>query len=550
MAKRPVEPAKHTPKGGSKQVGSSLSYWTSSTIYGFMGHPEFQRLVEYERAMTTDETVGTGVEFIKLAILASIGPYVHTNPKIQDFVHEAFDRMKGNHKSSIGELTISGLWSGFGVSEVVYKPGDGKIWIDFIANYNPKTLFLQVNDKGQLTENETSVFNSAYRTGIWQDRIGGAPVQLPLKRCVVVTHNKRYNNYYGESAIKRIYKNWRLKEAVLEEWNIALDRYGTPVTYAIVPNGYTGKQVDDASDPSGKRPETIADSTASAIAQIHTGTGLVIERPSPTDPVELGTLTTGNNFGDSFIQAIEYYNAAIYRGLLIPALLIQEQKGGLGGGAIATIHFEVFKLMLQQLHDEIVEPFVEQVIGPLIKLNFGNVEDYGHFEMAPFDPASMLLMAEVFEKLNTVGIIDNTDVEDVQTMRIKCGLPALSGKRAQRLADKNHAALIRPEHMGQEMVKTETVNTTKAPPAPPAAKPSGGGGSSGSKTTTPKGPGKPGGTTVVTSQQVQAVQKPVPTPPKPFAPEKPVQAKPTVAKPVAPKPVAPKPKAGFFGKKS
>jgi len=320
------------PKGYSRQVGSSLSYYTATSIYGFLGHPEYLRLVEYERMMTTDETVGTGIEFIKLSIMASLGEYKHKSPVIRDFVIENFKRMTGNYKQTLGELITSCLWAGFGVSEVVYKPSEGRIYIDHIANYNPRTLNLQVNRKGQLTDGETDVFNAAFCTGIWQDQFNGAPLRLPFKRSVLVTHNRRYNNYYGESALKRIYKNWRLKEAVLEMWNVALDRYGTPVTYAIVPNGFTGNKIPDSSAPDGFRDETIGDATATALANVHTGTGLVIDRPSPADDIELGTLTTGNNFGGSFIEAIQYYNTAIYRGLLIPQLLLQDSRGGGMGG--------------------------------------------------------------------------------------------------------------------------------------------------------------------------------------------------------------------------
>jgi len=449
--KNPAEPYKNVPRGYSKQVGTSLSYWTAFNIYGFYGHPDYLRLVEYERAFTTDETVGTGLEFIKLSILAALGEYQHPDHKIQDFVNENLARMSGSYKEALGELIVSSLWSGFGVSEVVYKPEDGRIWIDFIANYNPRTINLQVNKQGRLTWGEDSAFNSSFTTGIWQDRLGGTPIVLPEDRTILVTHNRRYNSYYGESAIKRIYKNWRLKESVLEMWNVALDRYGTPVTYAIVPHGYTGNEVPDPSTPGQMKPETIGDSTAKAISEIQTGTGLVVVRPSPTDDIKLGTLTTGNNFGDSFSEAIKYYNSAIYRGLLIPQLLIQDSAGGsLGGQAVAAVHFDVYKMMLQALYAEIVEPFVEQVIGQLIRLNFGKQDNPGKFLMQPSDSASTEVMSNVFTNLCNTGVVNISDAEDLNMVRAMCGLPMLDEKRAAKLAKQNE---VKPP----------------APPAPPTS---------------------------------------------------------------------------------
>lgn len=430
------EPYKKLPKGYSKQVGSSLSYWTSSSIYGFLGHPEYLRLAEYERALATDETIGTGIEFIKLSVQASLGEYYNSDPEIAEFVRANLGRMQGNYKEAIGQLAVSALWAGFGVSEVIYKSDQGKVWIDYIANYNPRTLTFHVNSNGILTEGEKAAFNSSFTTGIWQDRIGQTPVCLPLNRTICVTHNKRYNNYYGESALKRIYKNWRLKEAVLEMWNIALDRYGTPVAYAIVPNGFTGREVPDMVNPGKTRPETIADSTEAAIASIHTGTGLVIERPSPSDEISLGTLTTGNNFGEAFLSAIHYYNKAIFRGLLIPALLLQEQEkgsGSMGGGAMAQIHFEVFKLLLSQLYEEIVQPFVDQAIGRLIEINFGKGKDPGRFILSPYDAATAASKAELLTKLQEIGFVDNQNQHDINYFRVVCGLPSLEENEIDNL---------------------------------------------------------------------------------------------------------------------
>lgn len=500
------------PRGYSRQVGSSLSYWTSQTVYGFFGHPEYLRLAEYERALTTDETIGAGIEFLKLSILASMGPYWHPNPKVVDFVNENFSRMRGSYKAAMGELAMSALWAGFGVSETVYKSEEGKVWINYIANYNPRTITMYVNKNGQLTQGETPAFNVAFKTGIWQDRMGGAPVQLPLQRCCLVSHNKRYNNYYGESAIKRIYKNWRLKEAVLEMWNVALDRYGTPVVYAVVPNGLTGGQIQDPLAPGGVRAETFADSTEGAIANIHTGTGLVITNPTAdASQIKLGTLTTGNNFGGAFEEAIRHYNKMIFRGLLIPALLLNEnERGNLGSGGATVIHFEVYKMVLNELYQELIEPFVEQILGPLIRINFGDPNP-GRFEHSPWDPATMEVMSNIFDKMVMVGAIDNTDINDINMMRAKIGIDVMDQERVSRLAAKNHALSLTQQHQEEDSAefKTTTRNTS-----------SGGQKITGEQaeenqqqpTGSPAAPNKTSSTTVTQ----QKIKKPLPTPPKPY----------------------------------
>lgn len=517
MTKKKQGGYERLPKGYGRQVGSSLSHQTAASIYGFLGHPEYRRLIEYERAMTTDDTVGTGIEFIKLSVLASLGPYYHPDETIREFVNANLNQMKGNFKMALGELITSGLWAGFGVSETIYKPKDGNIWIDYIANYNPKNIFLQVNAKGQLTEGESALFNSAYETGIWQDQIGGSAIRLPMSRCCLITHNRRYNNYYGESAIKRVYKNWRLKDAALEMWATALDRYGTPIVYSIVPAAYTGRTIKDPQAPGGERQETIADTMESSISNVGNGTGVVVQRPSPQDDIELGTLTTGNNFGSAFREKLSYLNTAIYRGLLIPQLLIAEQEGGgMGGQAIAAVHFEVFKLMLGELYNEMIEPFVEQVIGPLIQLNFAT-DDFGYFERAVYDVATLEVMSNVFTSLVESGLVDNQDLEDINMLRSKAGLPMMDSKRGKRLIDRNHAKSLTADHAGSQVITTQGTSTTKntnsgsqgGPSAPTQGGSGGGSGKpsgSGGKTSTQ-------GSARTTQQQI--VKAPLPRPPKP-----------------------------------
>lgn len=503
------------PRGYSRQVGTSLSYMTSQNVYGFFGHPEYLRLAEYERAMSTDETIGAGIEFLKLAILASMGPYWHPNPKVVDFVNENFARMKGSYKAALGELVVSSLYAGFGISETVYKAHDGKVWIDFIASYNPRTLTMYVNQNGQLTQGETAAFNTSFKTGIWQDRFGGAPVQLPLQRCCLISHNKRYNDYYGESAIKRIYKNWRLKEAVLEMWNVALDRYGTPVTYMVVPQGLTGNQIADINAPGGVRAETFQDSSEAALAGVHTGTGLVVTNPTG-DPkaIQIGQLTTGNNFGGAFEEAIKYYNKMMFRGLLIPALLLNEnEKGGLGSGSATAIHFEVFKMVLTELYAEMVEPFVEQVLGPIVRINFGDPNP-GRFEHSPWDPATMEIMANIFTQMVAVGAVDNTDVNDLNMMRMRVGIDPMEADRAKRLATKNRTMNLSPAHQADGEVELKTISKSE----PKLVQ----GGQSTQTTKTVKSGGKSSGSsgtgaapvaTTTTTKATQPAKKPLPMPP-------------------------------------
>ncbi len=413
------------PKGNARQVGSTLSRG-SAMLQPYLTPGQMSKLIEYERASRTDETVGSGIEFMKLALIASIRDYYHPDPEIKEFVRKSLDEMTGTAAYAIGELAESALIFGYSVSEILWKLVDGKIQIDELMNYHPASIIIWPTAQGRLLDRHP-LDNPFYippagisHCGIWQLGLDGATYNhLPLNKVCLVTHGKRSGIYTGTSAIQRIYKNWKLKDIVLEMYNVALDRYGTPVTYAIVPAGMTPDMVTDPN--TGKlRNKTIREAAEEALANMHRGTSLVFQRPSMQDDVKVDALTTGNNFGSVFLDAINYYNKAIYRGLLIPQLLLEEGSAGLSNPG--AIHWQVFKLMIQAFAKEIIEPFCEQVIGRMIQYNFKDTRP-GQFIVEPFDPAVSSILATVFDKLVKNGYLNPGDQDDLNEVRELFGLP-------------------------------------------------------------------------------------------------------------------------------
>jgi hypothetical protein len=139
------------------------------------------------------------------------------------------------------------------------------------------------------------------------------------------------------------------------------------------------------------------------------------------EDIEVAALTTGNSFGSTFQDALDYYNRAIFRGLLIPQLLLETGSGG-GLSNPGQVHWEVFKLMIQAFAKEIVVPFEEQVIGRMIRYNFHDTRP-GSFQVEPFDASVTATMATIYEKLIMTGIIDPSDRADLDRVRERFGLP-------------------------------------------------------------------------------------------------------------------------------
>lgn len=417
------KPVDALPRGAAKQAGTSVIGLNLSTINGFLSNPDAMRLTEYERALTTDETIASAIDFTVLALAASLGEYIHPQPAIQRFVRENLNQMQGNFRQAISELATSALWAGFGLSEMVWTVDGSTLWLERLPNYHPATVHMSVDRNGYLREGGDPMIPGGQKPGIYQlsPVTGmGTYVPLPMKKICLITHRRRHGNYYGESVIRRVYKNWRYKDIALEMWAIALDRYGTPVIYAIVPRAETGHEVIDFRAEGGKRMEMLSDNAAFAISNIHANSGLVLEQPDPLNPVKIDSLTTGNNYGTSFENFISHLDRSIYRGLLIPQTIFNESRSG-GINNTSRTHFEVFKQMIRALYMQFVEPFTEQVVGRLIRYNFNNA-DPGSFPLMPFDATQAEMMAAVFEKMTTMGYIDPSNLDDMNEVRSGIGL--------------------------------------------------------------------------------------------------------------------------------
>lgn len=426
------------PRNMASQLGSSLDTFYGSTFSAFSGRVDTAKMREFERAALTDPTVSCGVEFLILSILSCIGPYTHPNPKVRDFVDEAFIRIAGSLKLVLSDHLYSRIVGGFGLGEKMLSVADNRLWLKSIIHYQPRTIRFYPNEKGQLTDNEPSIYSPYQRSGIYQDRPNDMPVRLPQNKVFYTANKPRYGNYYGVSKILPVYRHFRIKEAVMEMNNIALDRYGTPIPVILVPPGTTGERRPDPNNSNGYVEVTNRQAAEEAVANISTGYGLVLTNTEENNKVAVSMLGTQNNYGSAFLDSLAYHNREIFRGLLIPQLLLQENSSNqLGAGSASTVHFEVYKLMLRQIVDEVLDGLLDQVVQPLIYANFG-VEDPGGFVVTAFDPESAKLLAETHGMLIDRGFISPQLDKDLDHVRGIQGLPALDAKEKKTL--QKHAA--------------------------------------------------------------------------------------------------------------
>ncbi len=454
-----------------KMVGSMATPYTDPTRYGYLGI-EGPNLPDYEKAARHEPVIKTGLKFYELAMLASLGPYMHENPEIQAFVRANFHRMKGNHTKSLGDLIHSGLLFGKGVSEMLMMTWNGKWWLDGIVNYHPRSIRLVTNRRGVLSDNKPDVAPGSMfkRTGIWQEvpyevakssktgLIAPNYVRIPLSKAIVVSHDDYYGNLHGESVLSAAYLFYEMKWANLKNWLVTSEKYGAPSIVVAVPSGVTSNLVPDGQG--GQRLETTAEAVSRGFAELTAAGVVVVETPPGHDTKEVvvNPVTTGNNFGDSYKLTQYVFDYQMYTAMGLPPLLFMEHSGGLGAGEISQTQADIFKLNLVAFYKQFVEPFVEQCIGRLVYWNFG-VTDPGYFPFQPIDPGAAKRAMDSIEKGIKNGLLDMSAEKDLQFCRATNGWDPAEGEHLQNLLKGNRQLMRSIRNQDSGRIETARITT-------------------------------------------------------------------------------------------
>jgi len=387
------------------QIGSqlrSLFFMFDNCIL----NPETVPLEEFERMVDTDETVAIGIQFLVSSVLLKLGEYRHENKKITDFVNDNFESMQGNILTAAEDI-LSALWAGYSGTEIVWKPSGSQIVIDRLATYHPRTIYIKV-------DTQTGEYQG-FKQWRW---FAGSPVDIPPEKAIFYAHNMRFGNWYGRSILKPIRKNWLLKDPVLKMWARALDRFGTPLVAAFVPD----EIIDDPDNPSNQINQM--EWANRQLKNMQNGTGFVFRSDTKGSAYEtkVEAITNGGSgIGESFDRAVQYFNKMLLRGMLVPSLIFDE---GLSGSySLGQNHFSVFNLGVSNIYNRFTETIIEQLVKRMVDLNFGPQKDYGSFVENEIESEDTKLLFDGFTQLTNTGYMDPQIQEDFDAVREKLGLP-------------------------------------------------------------------------------------------------------------------------------
>ena len=471
------------------QWGKAVSYVSSGEGFEPTKKPHYYQLAAWDNARLKEPIIKNGIEKVVLYVCKKLGHYHHPNKMIEDFVRA---NIEDYLPKWIEEMTSSAFWSGFGVGEILWEKKIGpnnlrQIWLNDIVNYHPTQVDFRLNDNSRLTHGEKREHDN-YLSGIWVtapntmkayksktkhnfNNYDGSRIRLHESKVFHVAFGGAHNNPWGESRLTSVLEYHLFKEAFRDMMAIALDRYGTPLLYAIVPPQSTSEII---TEPDGsQRNKTYREAVAEVMGDVRGNQAIVLEQLSKDYPVNLGSLTTGNNFSDVFNKAIDFCDNNMQIGLGIPNLIMRDERSGLGSGKSSENQVEMFNIMVGHIFQIVTKAFTHQVIKQLIAFNFdpytvADIHVPGFIAERPLRPTEIEVLTKSYKTLTELGLVNPSNQDDYNQIRDMFGL-------SQRSVDKfckdmtNYISGKKPISKSNEETLKEEASKEEAPKkeAPP-----------------------------------------------------------------------------------
>ena len=385
------------------------SYYAKSQLAPYNPDELEQRKggLEIYDTMGNDDQIKATLTMKKQSILSSgwkIEP-ASDNPRdieIADFITYAYtEGIKGTFSDELFEI-LSGLDYGFSVSEKlfqVYNKGKwkGKTGLLKIKTRPPHSFEFHTDRHGNI---EFILQHGA------EDEI-----ILPLWKFIIFTYNPQFENPYGRSDLRAVYRSWWSKNNIIKFWNIYLERYGMPTVKATTPKNATKEQKDNID---------------AIMKNLQSKTG--IRAPEGFD----FALLEAQKRGDSgYKDAVQEHNKMIARGILLPDLLgYTDTKSG--SYALGQKQFDLFELILNRLRQQVQENIVdEQTTKQLVDFNFPNVTDYPKFKLNPLTEKDTQALSTIFVDAVDKGVISSRP-EDESYIRETLSFPPVDPEQIER----------------------------------------------------------------------------------------------------------------------
>jgi len=334
-------------------------------IGAFMRMRKEARLAtEFNIEPASNDTKDSGVaEFIRWALLE----YCETD--FRAFLRHQYSAIDYGFSLTEKELTF--------VDEGKYK---GKYAYARLIPQRPHNYLFKLDQGKRLTKD-----------GIVNVHPYGASTPLPAAKFIHYAYNGQWGNPFGQSDVARAYRWWIMKKYVSRFWAIYLERLA---------GGFITASFD------GTVSEKERDNLKNVLNRMSAKTWIM-----HPEGVTIDVKESSGTGGAIFQNAVNAMNIYMARTVLMPDLLGFSAKPT-GSYALGKKHFDVFLWVLDAMGKDMQRIVQEQVIRPLVIMNYGAHIATPRFIFEPLTMGDKIEVLTSFYAAVEKGIFNPVDIPE------------------------------------------------------------------------------------------------------------------------------------------
>lgn len=361
--------------------------------------------------------------------------------EIAAFIYDALTDLphQGGPRTTIEQL-ISQMTMAFTHKrtyfEKVYKVNDDdKVVYDKIAWRPPETCELALDDKtGDLRGfRQTPVTwgrNPILGTG------GKGYIDIPMERAFIYTHGTWRDPMFGISSMEVPYWCYITKRKLRWLWYQFLDQTMLPKT--IVKNPDDRQAVSDARKVSTLKSRGVVGLRADTTVEAYESSG---------------------HGAAGYIEAIRFLDSEMSHSILAGFMDLTSQAAeGKGSYALSESQGKLFLRTRRMVARDMARQLTNDVIGPLVRYNFGNKAPCPRFTFGPLSEQNEQAVLDMFKAIATTGAKVPPDFLDQLTVRVSTLLELDPGKVKKNMEEMPETP-GELEHLAQQVgVATDMVD--------------------------------------------------------------------------------------------
>lgn len=443
-----------------------------SIFYKFIQNPSSVSVDTFKRMIDTDETCGSGTDFLTTCLSARLGKYQHKSSEITEWINARLSDIQGGFFNFIKEM-YSAAWSGYYVGEKVWHNTENGFVVDRIIPMPPVSVLFEVNREGQIEPDGIlqyqrnisplgisqgfNFFGGVINAGFSLDaggaggfkpdpfaKFGDLPyplrtansfaylsIRIPRDKCIHYAFDAqgKLGNPYGRSLLRRCFNAYVAKMQVQKMMLQALDRKGTPLMVVYSAPNATVKDPDKVRGLVNAKGQNVGMDAAKSVSQafrnIHNDT--VVTLPGKKGQLYDVDVIPMDANADQFITVLQHYDRAIMRGLLIPSLIFNTGDGS-GSFALGEAHFKTFDKICDGINQGVEDVLKRQLIYEMLAYNFPKSawerDGFGGFTKREMSQDEKLKEKDILEFAINHGVVDTNDLADFNAIREKIGFEA------------------------------------------------------------------------------------------------------------------------------